>query len=567
MKLKYQIVLFVLTPLVVMLVAVCIISSLTVKKRMKASVKAGMYAAAEATREAVTEGLSGDFHVDANGDLWNGEDLNITQTTDIVDKVKKASKMEVTIFFGDTRYATSVKNAQGQRALGTQASKKVTDIVLGNNEEFFAENVDVVGTKFFAVYLPLYGKDTMEPIGMVFIGRNQEAFENDINRIVNNIVYIAIAVMIISTIIILLLVSKLTKNISHSKELLEAVSKGDLQISVDTKLIKRKDEIGSIGRAVKDLKDELVVVISQIKDKSGKLDESADTLEAKGQETASTVEQVEKAVSEIAEGATSQANETQQATENVIVMGNMIEETKEEVVRLLEIADSMKQSSQQATQTLAELDEINRLAKQSIDVIYEQTNTTNESAQKIREATSLITSIAEETNLLSLNASIEAARAGDQGKGFAVVASQIQKLAEQSNDSARRIESIINSLIEDSDKSVETMNEVNEIMVNQSAKVSDTDKSFHLVNDGVIQSINNINSINEHTERLDKARGEVIDTVQSLNAIAEENAASTEETSAAVTQVNSIIAEIAESTTDLKEISRDLQDSVSFFKL
>ena len=142
------------------------------------------------------------------------------------------------------------------------------------------------------------------------------------------------------------------------------------------------------------------------------------------------VEQVDRAVGDIATGATSQAQETQNATENVIAMGNMIEDTNAEAERLNGNAQQMKDSSDQAMQILKELNEINDRTKQSIEEVYTQTNITNESVQKIKEATVLIASIAEETNLLSLNASIEAARAGEQGKGFAVVASQIQKLAE-----------------------------------------------------------------------------------------------------------------------------------------
>ena len=121
----------------------------------------------------------------------------------------------------------------------------------------------------------------------------------------------------------------------------------------------------------------------------------------------------------------------------------------------------------QAMSILKELMEVNDQTKLSIDEIYEQTNITNASAQKIKAATDIIASIAEETNLLSLNASIEAARAGEQGRGFAVVASQIQKLAEQSNDSAKQIDDITNVLIQDSTHAVDTMQGVQKIMAVQ----------------------------------------------------------------------------------------------------
>lgn len=104
---------------------------------------------------------------------------------------------------------------------------------------------------------------------------------------------------------------------------------------------------------------------------------------------------------------------------------------------------------------------------------------------KIRAAVDLITSIAEETNLLSLNASIEAARAGEQGRGFAVVAGQIQKLAEQSNESAGSIADIIGELLKDSENSVHIMEEVQEIMNEQQEKLQATRRQFMEVGDGI----------------------------------------------------------------------------------
>lgn len=333
------------------------------------------------------------------------------------------------------------------------------------------------------------------------------------------------------------------------------------------RLISRKDETGMMSRAVAELRNQLMGVVSDLRDQSQRLFNASDSLNTNASETASTVEQVEKAVAEISDGASSQADETQKATENVILMGNMVEETAQEVDDLISNANQMKLSSDEASATLLELEKINAQAKQAIDVIHEQTNTTNESAMKIREATSLITSIAEETNLLSLNASIEAARAGEQGRGFAVVAGQIQKLAEQSNESARQIEGIIDSLIEDSQKSVETMDEVKEIMDKQISSVEKTDEIFGQVKEGIAASIDGVNRIADKTRRLDEARVNVVDVVQNLTAIAQENAASTEETSASVTEVSNIVYNISENASQLKHVADGLEQNMNIFKM
>ena len=339
------------------------------------------------------------------------------------------------------------------------------------------------------------------------------------------------------------------------------------EIEGQDKLVKRTDETGMMSRAVAELRAQLAEIVSSLRQQSTQLFSASESLHTNASETASTVEQVEKAVSEISEGASSQADETQKATENVILMGNMVEETSQEVANLISNADHMKKASDEATATLAALEKINQHAKEAIDVIYEQTNTTNESALKIREATSLITSIAEETNLLSLNATIEAARAGEQGRGFAVVASQIQKLAEQSNESARQIENIIDSLISDSQKAVETMGEVKTIMENQSENVEKTDAIFTEVKSGITSSIEGVNKIADKTKRLDEARVNVVDVVQNLTAIAEENAASTEETSASVTEVSNIVYNISENASQLKNVADGLEQNMNIFKM
>lgn len=327
----------------------------------------------------------------------------------------------------------------------------------------------------------------------------------------------------------------------------------------------RKDEVGLMGRSLNELRNQFEEVVMEIKVQSGNLYAAATSLDEHARETANNVEQVEKAVYEIAEGASSQAEETQKATENVIQMGNMVEETNYEVENLYSYANAMKTSGDEASRSLKELNSINDKAKESIDLIYQQTNTTNESALKIREATELITFIAEQTNLLSLNASIEAARAGEQGRGFAVVASQIQKLAEQSNDSARQIGEIITLLIADSNKAVDTMDEVMEIMNEQNHNIRKIEAQFDQLQSKIDMSMAGVGNIADKTQVMDNARVNVIDIVQDLTAIAEENAASTEETSASVAEVSNIVNQISDNVNQLREIAEGLESRMADF--
>lgn len=344
----------------------------------------------------------------------------------------------------------------------------------------------------------------------------------------------------------------------------------DMDFTKDEKediLSKRNDETGDMSRSIKKMREQMEKMILDIRQRSEELFATSDVLSKDSEETYEMVIQVEKAVSEIAEGATSQAGETQKATESVITIGNMVEETASEAGRLHDNTDVIKNLGSEANSTLADLTEINRKTKEAIEIISRQTNTTNESALKIREATALITSIATETNLLSLNASIEAARAGEQGRGFAVVASQIQKLAEQSNESAKTIEHIVSALINDSEKAVHTMEEVKDVMEEQNTKVDKAGEIFEDVLRGIEVTIKGITTISDYTTKMDTARVKVVDVVQNLTAIAEENAAATEETSASATEVNNIIGNISDKAKDVRGIAENLHDTVEVFKI
>lgn len=328
-----------------------------------------------------------------------------------------------------------------------------------------------------------------------------------------------------------------------------------------------KDENGVMMSAIGKLRQQLVEVIGDIHKQCEGLRSSSVVLKDSAKETGEVVEQLDRAMSDVAEGATSQASETQKATDNIISMGEMIEDTTEEVKKLRELAKSMSKAGTEALGKIEELGAVNQKTKEAVEVIADQTQATNASAAKIREVIEMITSIADQTNLLSLNASIEAARAGEAGKGFAVVASEIQQLATQSNESANKIAEIIALLIEESDKTVTKMEEVKEVMHIQDENVLHTQEAFRSVKKGIDQSMEGIDVINSKAFQLDEARVRVVDVVQSLSAIAEQNAASTQETSASATEVESIVATISDNAKQLNEVADQLYEDVLKFKM
>lgn len=453
------------------------------------------------------------------------------------------------------KIGVSVENAVVKRMLA--------DIRDGKPQETSVYEYDFHGAIKYAGIYP-----DVEHGFLLIISADKAEITSDIQSILLKTLLSTLIAFVICVVIAIFCSVIITKPIKEMAEIADRFSTLDLRDDDRRERIgQRRDEVGLLGRSIGGVREQFHAIVTEIKTQSNNIHTTAASLDEHTKETLNNIEQVERAVYEIAEGASSQAEDTQKATENVIRMGNMVEDTNQEVENLYLYANAMKKSGDDASKTLSDLEEINHKAKESIDLIYQQTNTTNESALKIREATELITFIAEQTNLLSLNASIEAARAGEQGRGFAVVASQIQKLAEQSNESARQIGEIITLLISDSGKAVDTMNEVMEIMEVQNKNIQQMGRQFEQLFAAIDKSNRGVGNIADRTKSLDEARVNVVDIVQNLTAIAEENAAGTQETSASVTEVNDIVSQISENVNQLRRIAEELEHRMEIFRL
>lgn len=560
-----------LIPLIFLAIVSCVISLIATKNLMNKSMQDNLKAVAISMRDTYSQMNSEPYvnkGTESSPKVFKG-DYNIGKHTNIVDSLNNDGGMVSTIFWNNTRIMTSLKDEQGERKIGTTLDdKEVLTDVLENGEGHFESNFMIDDTAYYVYYLPLYQEGSHdEIIGMIFVGAAAEHAESIMANLLFFTIGAALVICIVALIFITIAVGRITKALRHGVDVLNHVADGDLTVMVEPGVLRRRDELGSLANAIEILKEQLISIIGGIKMNSNQLLESSDLLDRIAKETASTVEQVEKAVEDIAQGATSQAQETQKASEDVLVMGDLISLASSDAQELDKNAMSMKQSSDEASATLVELKDNNQKSIQAIDIISEQTNVTNESALKIQEATHLISSISEETNLLSLNASIEAARAGEQGRGFAVVANQIQSLAEQSNEAALKIDEITATLIRDSEKAVETMFEVKQIMDEQSKSVEKTERIFDTVKKGIDLSYSSAMSIGTQTDSLDESRVSIVDIVQNLTAVAEENAASTQETSAAAAEVSSTVADVSSSAENLKQIASSLDEYLQMFKL
>jgi methyl-accepting chemotaxis protein len=400
------------------------------------------------------------------------------------------------------------------------------------------------------------------------ITADKDEVMKSVNSITTQAIIAAVIVFIIVIIVSVTSTNLLIKPFTALTAVVDKIGALDLTKNEGMDKVKnRKDEMGVIARAISNLRHELVTIVGQISENSNKLTEANTSFVERFQEISENVSNVNIAVEEIAEGSTSQAQETTSAGEQVVNIGTVIEQNVHNVEMLENTVKEMNELSNKASATLKGLKAINEQTTDNIAIVSEQTNNTNASATKIQEAVTLIQDIASQTNLLSLNASIEAARAGEAGRGFAVVAEEIRKLADDSAASANEINNIVEELITNSNKSVGKMEEVAEDSKRQAEELQSTIDSFDSLRQCVEEVSGASADITTQMTDLEKQKNIISGVVEQLAAISEENAASTEETSASMQTLSGAVQSCQEETDTLNQLSVDLNDAVNKFVL
>lgn len=506
----------------------------------------------------------GDYAIKSDGNVWRGMNFNISQETGIVDELKEQTGVDITFFFGDTAVMTSVMSESGDRWYGMKAGANITNYTLNQGAQLWYRNIEIDGKMCHAYLIPIVQPGDGTVAGAMMASLPTEEFDGIIRRYVMISVVIARVVLLAVGGFIYWYIGGLTRVLHNVREVLSKVSNGQFE---DERLAenRRKDEFGDLASCTEKLRLKIYDILDDIRRGTVKLTEAVERLNRTAESTTQAALSMGGSVGQIEDTANRQQSGTAQAAQDVEATKQSIDEMLVQIEDINRISRDMESMSKESADILRELEESSKKAQNTVLGIRNQTDTTNESVKQIKSVTEYITNIAEETNLLALNASIEAARAGDAGRGFAVVAQQIQKLAEESNHSAAQIGENIKDLVEKTEENLVAMNLIGEVLKSQEDKVTRTkdifgelDRSINMVTDKESNMQQNIRSMN-------RAKDNMSNVIEELAQSSAANVSTAQVTAAAAGQMQEEVKGITELSADLTGLAEDLNQNLQSF--
>ena len=486
----------------------------------------------------------------------------VTYEHDYVDSLLDHD-IELTLFIGDTRYITSIKNEDGSRNEGTKADPKIYETVLAGNE-FKDDRVKIGDSEYYVYYVP-FRDDNGNIIGMAFAGESEEKIQSAIWSTTQSLIVTAVVIALIWAVLITVITLIIKKQIVQVIKVTDTIANGELNI--DTDVSSKIKEIQILADATRKLQSNTSTVIGSVMNQVGNLDNNMNEI-AEGVALCKNVTgSVTAAMEELARGSMDMAESVQNTAESMNSIGENITEIREYASSS---ADATKAVQKECSEASAELEQLMTANKETLLISDEVMKGIRESAkavENIKKASEMIAEIADQTALLALNAGIEAARAGEAGRGFAVVANEISNLASQSEKSTKDIQVVVNEIMEGSNRNVELANRIKEAVDNEGYVLKNVARSFEMVDSSVAESTEAVSGIENKSINLDAAKAVVIDEVSTLSSISEENAASCQETNASMEELAASMEAIHQQSENTKEISNQLREAISYFKL
>lgn len=378
MKLRTKIMMIALLPVFILGIGIFILAAEETANGIYDESYDGMQAASLAVRDIFEVGNQGDYHIDEDGNLWKGDTLNISQSVGIVEHIKESTGMDVTIFWGDERILTSIKDKTGKPQLKTKASAAVVQKVMKEGEYYLDRDVEIMGSEYVVCYAPFYqeGENDGEAVGMVFVGKPCSGVLKIIYKIQRQMLIVILAVLLITGILVTGLVKRIVRALGNSMEFLKRISEGDLTVELDRVILKRSDEVGLLGKEISELRDRLRSIIDVINEKSKKLDLEAEVLKGRAGNILQAMNGIEQSSQEMSVSCVRQAEDADAAGNNVTIIGDMIGNNNGEIRKMHEVSNHIKSVSGQMMAEIQELNEDMRQVRKSMGYLGQQTSLT-----------------------------------------------------------------------------------------------------------------------------------------------------------------------------------------------
>lgn len=418
---------------------------------------------------------------------------------------------------------------------------------------------DFNGTTKYSAYTILNNENIL-----VLTADESEALAG-ITTVTGLAVGISAIVVLIAIIISFIMGRRLMRPLVKVSTIIEDVANGNIE--ADFSVVKESnDEIGLIIEKMKELTQSLGSIVGKIRNSSDTMSSNSYELNDTSSQTLAANNEISKAVEDVAEGSTGMAASISKINENLLEMSNETKDINASVDEIKNQTVAVQDSSKIMNDKIKSMQDSSHKMDEGISAISKRIETVNTTVDKVSNIVSVIEEISSETNLLSLNASIEAARAGDAGKGFAVVAQEIRVLSDNTNTELENIKQIISSLVEECRYCVQASGTIVEDNAKQKEEIKAVLDEFGSLDEQIQKTAEKADEIEELVTAMIELNDDITKSSNSLTDVSAANAAATEEMNANIEELNAMMHGVSEMAEHMNNESDGLKEALSFFR-
>ena len=418
---------------------------------------------------------------------------------------------------------------------------------------------DFHGTAKYAAYCIMSNND------IVVVSADESDVLSGLHQVSATAFGVLVGIVLVMCVIAYIVGKRMAKPLVKLGNVVEQMAEGNLNASFDG-VKDSNDEIGLIKVRMQHMATMLSDIVEKIREASDHMTASSWELNETSEQTLSANGEISRAVQDVAEGSTNMATSIMDINDNLGTMSSETQVIDSSVHEIKKQAAIVQESSQMMSDKMRNMRESSVRMDEGIATISERIRKVNEVVDKVREIVSVIEEISGQTNLLSLNASIEAARAGDAGRGFAVVAEEIRVLSDNTSEQLENIKQIISELISECSECVKASENIVEDNAAQKEEISYVLTEFGTLDEQIGLTADKAEEIKKLVETMVELNGNITQSSGGLTDVSSANAAATEEMTANIEELNAMMHGVADMAGQMHDQSEKLNNALKYFK-